>query len=114
HEGTAHVQRIRMAEISFAAACRSRGSIDPERNDRSSPAASLRRRVAVFNHEGAPREDRSNHFTLNSDPLPVNDANKSNASRVGLIEIVFDYRANLTRRNRMKIKNVSKRNDDGF
>src|SRR6185503_14575626 len=103
-----------MARISFSAASRLRGIIDAERNDRSSPAASLRWRIAVINHEGAARQDRSNHFTLNSDSLSVNDANKSNASRVGLINIVFDYRANLTGRNRMKIQNVSKRNDDGF
>jgi len=44
----------------------------------------------------------------------VDDPNKSNASRVGLIDVVFDYRANLTGRDRMKIKNVSKRNDDRF
>ena len=111
------VQRMRNeydGQISSAAACRLRGSIDPKRNDRSSPAASLGWRVAVINHEGAAREDRSNHFTLNSDSLPVNDANKSNTSRVCLINVVFDYRAHLTGRDRMKIENVSKRNDDRF
>jgi len=51
---------------------------------------------------------------LNPDSFSVNDPNKSNASRVGLIDVVFDYRANLTGRDRMKIKNVSKRNDDRF
>ena len=108
------MQRLASANGSIASSWRRRYVIDLECDDRSSPAASLGWRVAVINHECAAREDRSNHFTLNPDSFSVNDPNKSNASRVGLIDVVFDYRANLTGRDRMKIKNVSKRNDDRF
>lgn len=93
------MQRLASANESIASSWRRRYVTDLERDDRSSPTTSIRWRVAVINHDGAARQNRSNHFTLNPDSFSVNDPNKSNASRVGLIDVVFDYRANLTGRD---------------
>jgi hypothetical protein len=90
----------------------SSGIIDSQRHDRSSPATRLGWRVSKINHVGCAREDRTNHLALHADSPAVNDAHPMHAPALRLFEVVFNHRANLTRRDRVQIDHVLEFDDD--
>ena len=90
----------------------SRIIIDSQRHDRSSPATRLGGRVSKINHIGCAREDRPNHLALHADSPAVNDAHPMHAPALRLFEVVFNHRANLTRRDRVQIDHVLEFDDD--
>jgi hypothetical protein len=86
--------------------------IDSQRHDRSSPATRLGGRVSKINHVGRAREYRPNHLALHADSPAVNDAHVMHSPAVRLFEVVFNHRANLTRRDRVQIDHVLEFDDD--
>ena len=75
-------------------------------DDRSSPATGFRRSVAKIDDRRRALENRSDYLSLNTDAFAVNDANKSNAAAPRFFEVVFNNRACLLRRDRVKIDDV--------
>ena len=85
-----------------------------KRDDGSAPAARLCRGVFEIDYKRSARKNRANDFSLNANALAVNDADPANVATVSFFEVVFDHSANLARRDRMKIKDVSKLNGYGI
>ena len=84
-----------------------RGIIHTQRHHCSSPGTRLRGRIPEINDVGGSLEDRSNHLALDSDSLSVNNAQTARAAAVRFLDIILNNRANLPRRDRVQVDDVS-------
>jgi len=62
-------------------------------------------------HKGTSRKDTSDNFALSSDSLSVNNAYPANPLIASFFDVVFNNRSNLTRRDRVQVENILKRDD---